>query len=68
MRRNMKKQLNYGELFYASYREAVALAKESGVSKRAYKSFVHSNTQFIYDDCKRNPKLRAYILNKYRRR
>ena len=62
----MAKENFYRKLYQASFREALALSREAGISKKAQKQFVYQNTLAIYEDCKRNPKVREYILSKHK--
>ena len=53
------------KLYRASFRYAVALADCSGVSKRGRKKFINNNTSFIYNDCKKNLRLKNHVLKVY---
>lgn len=53
------------KLYKASFKSAVDKANAVGVSKRGRKKFISDNTSHTYHDCKCNPKLKKYILDKY---
>lgn len=53
------------KLYRASFRCAVDYADRIGVSKRGRKKFINDNTSSIYNDCKKNSKLKKHILDTY---
>ena len=61
----MSKETELRKIYRASFRCAVAQADAVGVSKRGRKKFINDNTSFIYNDCKKNDKLKKHILKKY---
>ncbi len=56
------------DLYNAARRYATNLAGEIGISAAGRKRFVQDNTRFILDDCKRNPAVKRFILDNYKRR
>ena len=57
-------KLGKNKLFKASYRCARETCRYAGNSS---KKMVRANTFYIYNDCKKNPRIREYVLTKYGR-
>lgn len=60
-----KKETDLQKIYRAAFNCAVEEANAMGVSKHGRKKFINDNTRFIYYDCKKNPKLKKYILDTY---
>lgn len=50
-------------IYRASRRCALDMCKD--IKSKNRKKLIADNTRFVYNDCKTNPNVRAYVLEKY---